>query len=67
MIAQHPEEVARLRAFYDGWWADVLPRLENEHAVAPSMNPFKERYWKQFGGGPDAATLRRMKPGAIVQ
>ncbi|HEX4070829.1 MAG TPA: arylsulfatase [Planctomycetaceae bacterium] len=67
VIAQHPEEVAHLRAFYDGWWADVLPRLENEHAVAPRMNPFKERYWKQFGGGPDAATLRRMKPGAIVQ
>ena len=67
VIAQHPEEVARLRAYYDTWWADVLPRLENEHAVAPSINPFKERYWKQFGGGPDAATLRRMKPGSIVQ
>ncbi len=67
VIAQYPDEVARLREFYDTWWADVLPRLENEHAVAPSMNPFKERYWKQFGGGPDAATLRRMKPGAIVQ
>jgi arylsulfatase A-like enzyme len=67
VISQHPDEVARLRAAYDEWWADVLPRLENEHAVAPQMNPFKERYWKQFGGGPDAATLRRMKPGAIVQ
>jgi arylsulfatase A-like enzyme len=67
VISQHPEEVARLRAAYDEWWADVLPRLENEHAVAPRMNPFKERYWKQFGGGPDATTLRRMKPGSIVQ
>jgi arylsulfatase A-like enzyme len=67
VIAQHPDEVARLRAAYDQWWADVLPRLENEHAVAPSINPFKERYWKQFGGGPDAGLLRRMKPGSIVQ
>jgi len=67
VISQYPDEVARLRAAYDEWWADVLPRLENEHAVAPRMNPFKERYWKQFGGGPDATTLRRMKPGSIVQ
>lgn len=67
VIAQHPDEVARLRAAYDKWWADVLPRLENEHAIAPSINPFKERYWKQFGGGPDAGLLRRMKPGSIIQ
>jgi arylsulfatase len=67
VISQYPDEVARLRAAYDEWWAEVLPRLENEHAVAPRMNPFKERYWKQFGGGPDATTLRRMKPGSIVQ
>jgi arylsulfatase len=24
----------------------------NEDAVGPKMNPFKELYWKQFGGGP---------------
>jgi hypothetical protein len=45
----------------------VLPRLENENATPPNINPFKERYWKQFGGGPDANLLRRMKPGTISQ
>ena len=24
----------------------------DENAVGPKVNPFKERYWKQFGGGP---------------
>ena len=24
------------------------------------MNPFKELYWKQFGGEPDAKLLKRM-------
>jgi arylsulfatase len=54
VIDQHPDEVARLRAAYDRWWQEVLPCLENEDAVGPKINPFKERYWKQFGGGPDA-------------
>ena len=26
------------------------------------MNPFKELYWRQFGGGPDDALLKRMDP-----
>ena len=26
--------------------------MENENAVGPAVNPFKELYWKQFGGGP---------------
>ena len=26
------------------------------------MNPMKELYWKQFGGGPDEALLKRMDP-----
>ena len=28
----------------------------------PKINPFKELYWKQFGGGPDAAMLKKMDP-----
>jgi arylsulfatase A-like enzyme len=67
VLAKHPQEVAALRAEYDRWWNDVLPRLENENASAPNINPFKERYWKQFGGGPDANLLRRMKPGSLPQ
>jgi arylsulfatase len=50
--ADHPEVVARLDRAYDRWWADIIPCLENEKAVGPAQNPFKERYWRQFGGGP---------------
>jgi len=47
--AQHPDVVKRLEATYDKWWDEVLPCLENEDAVGPAVNPFKELYWKQFG------------------
>jgi arylsulfatase len=53
VIAEHPKEVAAMRAAYDRWWAEALPALENENAVGPKINPFKELYWKQFGGGPE--------------
>jgi arylsulfatase A-like enzyme len=67
VLAQHPEVVAALRDAYDRWWKDVFPRFENENVIGPNINPFKDRYWKQFGGGPDAELLRRMKPGALRQ
>jgi arylsulfatase len=53
-IADHPEVVAEMRVAYGQWWSEVLPTLENENAIGPKVNPFKEAYWKQFGGGPDA-------------
>src|SRR5262249_51228401 len=62
VFAEPPDDVAQLRAEYDRWWADVLPRLENEDVVGPKVNPFKERYWKQFGGGPDEALQKLMDP-----
>ena len=62
VIADHPEVVAGLRAEYDKWWSDVQPLLVNEDAVGPQINPLKELYWKQFGGGPDARLLERMDP-----
>jgi hypothetical protein len=31
--------------------------------VGPRSNPFKDLYWKQFGGGPDEALRRLMDPG----
>ncbi|MBM4040562.1 MAG: arylsulfatase [Planctomycetes bacterium] len=49
IAAQHPDVVKRLEATYDKWWDEVLPCLENEDAVGPAVNPFKELYWKQFG------------------
>jgi arylsulfatase len=62
VIAEHPDVVASLRAAYDQWWNEVQPLLVNENVVGPKMNPMKELYWKQFGGGPDEETLRRMDP-----
>jgi len=62
VIAAHPEVVAGLRATYEQWWTDVQPMLINENVVGPKMNPMKEIYWKQFGGGPDEALLKRMDP-----
>lgn len=34
----------------------------NENAHLPAVNPFKELYWKQFGGGPTPADLEAMDP-----
>jgi arylsulfatase len=63
IIAEQPEVVASLRAAYDRWWTDVQPFLVNENVTdAPKINPMKELYWKQFGGGPDARMLKRMNP-----
>ena len=52
VVAQFPEEAAKLRSVYDQWWSNVQPFLVNENAIGPKVNPFKERYWRQFGGGP---------------
>jgi arylsulfatase len=62
VIAQHPEVVASLRTAYDQWWEAVQPLLVNENVKAPKMNPLKELYWKQFGGGPTPEMLKRMDP-----
>ncbi len=62
VIAEHADVVARLRMAYAKWWDEVQPLLVNENAVGPKINPMKELYWKQFGGGPDAKLLQRMDP-----
>ena len=63
VIAEHPEVAARLRASYDRWWTDVQPLLVNENATnIPTINPFQELYYKQFGGSPTPADLKRMDP-----
>ncbi len=62
VIADHPDVMARLRAAYDQWWNDVQPLLVNEDVVGPKINPLKELYWKQFGGGSNAAMLKKMDP-----
>jgi len=52
IAAEHADVIKEMSAAYDKWWDEVLPCLENETAVGPEVNPFKELYWKQFGGGP---------------
>jgi arylsulfatase len=53
LIREHPEVAQQLKAALDTWWESLQPDLVNETAVGPAVNPFKELYWKQFGGGPD--------------
>ena len=60
-IAEHPEVVKQLKGQLDQWWTEVTPLLVNEDATGPAQNPFKEIYWKQFGGGPTEADQPKPK------
>ncbi|VTS04208.1 arylsulfatase [Tuwongella immobilis] len=54
VMLEHPEVAAELRAEFNRWWDAVQPNLVNESAKPPAINPFKEAYWRQFGGpGPN--------------
>lgn len=67
VLADHPAVVTALREAYDKWWNDVQPLLVNESAIGPKINPFKELYWKQFGGGPTASLLKKMDPNPAAR
>jgi hypothetical protein len=58
--AEHPDVVLNLAAQFDAWWDSLAGSLVNENAVGPRINPFKERFWRQFGGEPSAEDLRLM-------
>jgi arylsulfatase A-like enzyme len=58
IAAQNPQVVTAMDADFDRWWDSVQPGLVNEDAVGPAVNPFKARYWKQFGGGPDSGAVQ---------
>ena len=62
VLARFPAVARDLEESYETWWRDTLPLLVNEEVPAPKVNPFKELYWKQFGGGPDAKLRREMDP-----
>jgi arylsulfatase A-like enzyme len=66
VAAGQPETVAKLAAAYDQWWTSVQPALVNEKAIGPRVNPFKELYWRQFGGGPSEEDLNAMDPKHTV-
>jgi arylsulfatase len=53
VVTQHPEMIADMRRAYDGWWIEARRGMVNEEARGPDVNPFKSRYWRQFGGGPN--------------
>jgi len=48
VLVKHPEVVQQLESHYDRWWTSTQGDLVNEDAVGPAVNPFKERYWRQF-------------------
>jgi len=62
IIGERPEVAREMKAALDRWWEETLPCLVNEDAVGPKINPFKELYWKQLGGGPTEELRRRMDP-----
>ncbi len=58
IAADHPEIIKQLAAEYDRWWAAAVPNMVNETAAAEAaklkFTPYKQLYWKQFGGpGPN--------------
>ena len=60
---EKPGIVKRLQRQYERWWREVLPAtVENDAARGPTINPFKELYWQQWGGGPDEKLLQQMNP-----
>jgi len=52
VLDEHPEVVADMRRAYDAWWHEARAGMVNEDAVGPPVNPFKARYWQQFGSAP---------------
>jgi arylsulfatase len=66
VLEANPEEVAKLRQAYEKWWTEVQPLLVNENVTGPKANPFKELYWKQFGGGPDEELRKFMDPATTT-
>ncbi len=60
--AEHPDQVRLLANQYDEWWRSLPPYLVNERAKGPKVNPFKQLYWRQMGGGPTEQDLRWMDP-----
>ena len=60
---QQPGVVTKLSAVYDEWWASLKGQVSlNEDALGPKLNPFAEKYWRQFGGGPTEEDFKRMDP-----
>ena len=59
---KYPEVVKELERSFEKFWAEALLMMVNEKAIGPSINPFQELYYKQFGGSPTESDLAKMKP-----
>jgi len=60
VTSRFPEVVRDLASRFDHWWTSVQPQWVNERVQGPPVNPFKELYWRQFGGGPTEEDRRLM-------
>ena len=60
LARERPGVVSDLASRYDAWWESVQGNLINEHVKGPAVNPFKELYWRQYGGGPSEEDRRQM-------
>ncbi len=60
--SMHPEVVKELASSFDQFWSEAVPLMVNEKVVGPTVNPFQELYYKQFGGSPTAEDLAKMDP-----
>lgn len=67
VAAANPAVVASLARSFDQWWSEARPLMVNESATGPRINPFKELYWQQFGGGPSPEDLRQMDPARRLE
>lgn len=47
LSASQGELVAKMKTAYDAWWTSILPCLDNEDAVGPAVNPFREAWERQ--------------------
>ena len=61
VLLRFPRVARALETSYEQWWRETRPLLVNEDVPAPDVNPFKELYWRQLGGGPDEALRMKMK------
>jgi arylsulfatase len=67
IASEKPEIASQLSKVYDQWWTSLHGQVSlNENAFGPKLNPFAEKYWKQFGGGPTAEDYQRMDPAKAL-
>ena len=62
VVSQHADVVKELASAFDKFWTEALPLMVNEKAIGPTINPFQELYYKQFGGSPTPEDLAKMDP-----